>query len=319
MLTLWTNYLDVRRRMEPCLLALLLAGLAACDSAVMPEASAPGRAAVDLRNQSVGLQQALVPSLAASLSSSGTFPSGAAKGANVISPATARTLAEQYAKEFLPYHSSRLADEHGAPIDISALVPDQRVLLAESPVEDPGYSVPKPVRKAMGAYYLITLLQNGVPAVTVAVSALSDDISIRDGHLRAPRVYGNEFRSRGIPLDSSLGAIASPEAIATYVTARTGAVNATEPRYVRRGVDWSPLVGMWRVTLDRGVSVRVPGESTAIVTKDLFVSNDGAFALPQDDSTPEMLFFRDRVIEAARLPGLSWSPPIDVRLAGGAR
>lgn len=318
MLTWWVNCFGRRRGPKGSILALLAAGLVGCESTVSPEGGAQS-GVVQLPEQPVSVRQAVVPALAETLDEAGVFPSRAAEGANAITPGRARILAEQYAKEFLPYHASRLAEEHGAAIDFTSLVADQRVLLAASPVQDPGHAAPKPIRKAMGAYYLVTLRQNGAPAVRVAVSALSDDIAVRDGHLRAPPVYGNEFRSHGIPLDPSRETVTSPEAIAAYVTAQTGVLNVAEPRYIRRGVRWSPHVGMWRVTLERAVAVRVPGQARPIETTELFVSNDGALALPENDPAPEVLHFRDRAIATERLPGLSWSSFSEARLTGGGR
>lgn len=225
----------------------------------------------------------------------------------MVTAAQAKELALAYARTFGAYVKPDLERSHSKSIKLAALRAAPRVLFVESAYRPLPSETFMPLQKAAGPYYLITLLEDGQPAVAVAVSALATDVTIREGAIVFPRYYGNEFRINGINALTGNGAMISPEFAVESAARSTGALVSNVPRLFSRGVYWWPQLGYWDVELDRDIPVR---NSPGLTTRHVFVIHDGSveFVRPNADQNPLL-----RVPEVTS-DGLDWSHGHDVQL-----
>lgn len=210
-------------------------------------------------------------------------------GEELIPPDRAAGLARAFMRVMGPWNRDRLEAEHGATIDFDRLVPESRVIAAQSPNRPFGPNVPLFVRKNWGPYYLVTLSEGGVPKVVVAVSALASDLEVEAGRVRATGggPYGNEFRWYGVPLGGE-GVVLAPETAVHLASLRTGARIVRVPLLVRRGAPYGPRVGQWRVDLDRIVELELESGGTTetnVVYVDALEGWVGVPASTQPDGT----------------------------------
>lgn len=168
--------------------ALALPLLTACESPVEAPRPVP-----DVRSW-------VVEAAAASLDRSGHFilAPPAAPGLKPITPSeTAISLAQALlrlvtgpkAAPLFPGGISvrdQLELQRGGPIDFSTLVPARRILFAESPYAPVPDSIPAPVQKYLGPFFLVTFLDRSDPAVVIASSAYNTDLAIEGGRLVFP-------------------------------------------------------------------------------------------------------------------------------------
>jgi len=213
----------------------------------------------------------------------------------MITEEDASELALGWVKRFGPYNLNGLERQHRSSIDLGALEVIGRVVVAETPWAPIPSNVPMPLQKHLGPYYLVTLGNGGIPAITVAVSAYSTDWEVVEGRAvrgRVGRPYGNEFRWVGVTPDGKWGNPRSPEGVAVSVAEISQARVAEAPIFVRRAPDYVPLAGYWRVKLDRMVSARVTDGNGTLTTDVLYVGWDGVIhaSVPPTEEPPRFRY-----------------------------
>mgnify|MGYP001596594024 CR=1 FL=1 len=246
----------------------LLVTAAACADAPLP---APGR------TETISLSEAVTPKVAAGLSLEGRFD--VAVSANEpgieITPARAAELALAFAQQYAPYSRSLFEKAAGRRLDFQKLLADGRVFYAQSPYDELDARYSKPMQKAAGGYYIVNLLQDGQPALSVAVSAKASDVEIRGGRLLFPRHNGNEFLALGVRRGNREFPIA-PELAAVRAAEQSGAKVAAAPTLIMPAFGtFAPHYARWRIPLDRPVAT-ISGESVSVVYSEW----DGRIVVP---------------------------------------
>lgn len=202
-----------------------------------------------------------------------------------LTAAAAQQLAIAWVKDFAPILSGFLEMGRGAPIHIRELTPCHRALYAHAAFERPTAPAPLVSRRPYGAWWLVTLCERNVPAVSLAVSALATDLRLLDGRIVFPSIYGSEFFGIGIPAGHVGEFPASPEAAAGIVAARTGRLVTRVPQLVV-GVpdDGPPQAARWRVELDQLLPIQRGGGVTAV--REVFVARTGGLLGATQLQTP---------------------------------
>jgi hypothetical protein len=154
-----------------------------------------------------------------------------------------------------------------------------------------------------GSYYILTLGEDGVPKVSLAVSVYATDLLVAGGRIITPQLYGNEFRMVGIPADGAYGSPIPPEVAVKIASEATMARVVAPPVFVTKGVKWFPHFGHWRVELDRMVDVIPMGDGSPIRTKVVYVQRDGSLgvASTHGNGTDELLYRRDGEMRTLRI------------------
>ncbi|CAA9319781.1 MAG: hypothetical protein AVDCRST_MAG68-1887 [uncultured Gemmatimonadetes bacterium] len=196
----------------------------------------------------------------------------------IIPPERALALASSYVLSFGPVFRPSWEKERGRSIDLSSLKPDGRAFYASTPYGafpdgfHPGFST------AFGPYYIVRMMSAGRPAVLVAVAAYATAVRIdAEGKIDRPVQSGSEFVSQGVPLDSmrpSLSSFASPEEAVVRAGRLTGARISTVPELVRVGFPLGPFSSLWRVTLDRPVTVTAAQSGRTMEVQELFLGSE---------------------------------------------
>lgn len=219
-------------------------------------------------------QQALVPELLESIGQEGllrTALSPSHQYRPIIGTRDAVSIASHWLSRRAKYVLEYLERGHGAPIDVAALVPDPLPVIAETPHAPLPPSFPGPSHRNWGPYYLVTFRQHGTPAVLIAVSAYATNMvasSTGKMYVGDEGIVGNELRWEGIPLR---GLIVPPETAALVASEATGALVTAKPVFVRRSGRHIPMMGAWRVRLDRRVTAIVATAATALHVDELYV------------------------------------------------
>jgi hypothetical protein len=244
--------------------------MAACDQPESPIAG-PDQAAPRL-------SQFVTGNAAAALDAEGRFsladPS-APGNRPIIKAERAGELALSYVRSFGPSLKGVWEEERGAPIDINTLRADGRILYAATPYGafpsgfHPGFET------AFGPYYLVPLTSGGKPVLLISVAAYNTQTSIdRRGFIDRPLYRGNEFVSRGIPVDSTQFRLVSPEEAVAYVGRVTGARISRTPELVRMALPHAPASALWRLTLDREVEVRAGRDRGRARVREIYIGPD---------------------------------------------
>lgn len=189
--------------------------------------TAVSRTAVRQQLPTATLAASLTAAALRSLTGHGTLVTDSTANDAEISPAQARLLAVTFIQQYGRFDRSVLEAAFGGPIDFARLEAHERVFYAHSPYGaiDSRYS--RPMAKAYGSYYLVTLTQDEVPAVSIAVSAHANDLTVRNGRIVAPIPYGNEFLWIGIR--NGFEVPITPERAVRLATDATGLPAATTP------------------------------------------------------------------------------------------
>ena len=275
-----------RSKISLCICVLVLTPLWACEP---PGPIEPAADASTLNVDEGAWAEALTPSLRGALGSGGLLQAELSQSQRyrpTISAEEAVTLANQWVARKATYVRAYLERGHGGPIDLAALRPDGRPIIAETPHQPLPAELANPWHKNWGPYYLVTFRQDDVPAVMVAVSAFATDLQIGpDGALSYTGnegVRGNEFRWWGVPAS---GLVVSPELAAVVASQATGALVAERPVYVRRQGRFVPTIGWWRIALDRQVTGRVAPDGGRVAVDEVFVDGrSGVILAPSPTS-----------------------------------
>ncbi|MCC6319666.1 MAG: hypothetical protein IT361_18495 [Gemmatimonadaceae bacterium] len=214
------------------------------------------------------------------LDSAGRVPSRHATVAGAIAPARAAQLAEAYIRLFGPQARTWIEGLRGEPVDFRRLHADPYVLLSESPFEVPDEGTSPPERKRAGPYYIVTLRTDGQPIVTVAVSALSSDIVVDSMGVRtSAEIRGNDFLVWPVPERSApMPALTAEEAMSISYRSFGQPVDAL-PIYERKGLEFLPQEGAWRLELAGAVEVRPVRGVSPVRTRVVYVVDAATFAI----------------------------------------
>lgn len=200
----------------------------------------------------------------------------------IISAGRAIDLARAFLRTYGRFAQGSWADQRGAPVNVRSLEPDTRVLFAETPHERFPDAYHPAGRRHYGPWYLVHFTENGIPVLTVAVSAYATDLSIGgDGQVLQPPLGGEYFKAFAVATDAASGPIRykplSPEAAVELVATR-GRVRVTKaPRLLKRA-GWHPTLALWHVEVDRPLRVRRKGERLEV--RDLYVGPSGELHIP---------------------------------------
>lgn len=230
----------------------IVALLAGCDQ---PDLRVAGPAAVPPR-----LSQYVTDDAAAGINGQGLFSLGqpAATGDHpIITPERAGELALAYVRSFGPSLRSVWEEERGAPINLATLRVASRVLYAGTPYGSFPAGYHPAFQRGFGPYYLVPLTSGAEPVLLISVAAYATQTTVdRRGFVQRPVQRGNEFVSRGLPVDTARFRLVSPEEAVAFVAETTGARIARTPELVRVGMPYAPASAVWKLTLDREIAVK---------------------------------------------------------------
>jgi hypothetical protein len=125
-----------------------------------------------------------------------------------------------------------------------------------------------------GPQYLVFFDQGAEPELGVAISAYASDLTIENGNVREPREGGSYFTTHAVARSGRSPYVpVSPEEAVAIVSERTGAKVTQVPDLILRA-GWHPLLAMWRLRLDRAVTVtrRGGGNGAGNAVREVFVS-----------------------------------------------
>lgn len=161
-------------------------------------------------------------------------------------------MARTFARQYGPFNRSIFEAGAGHPINFDSLVPSPQVFYAHSAYDTLPDRYSRPAKKGHGSYYLVTLEMKSTPIITVAVSALAGDLSIRSGKISHPRIHGNEFRM--YPIRRGFEVPISRERAVRIASEFTGVKVREIPELVAPPVhDLAPQHSRWRIVLDHQV------------------------------------------------------------------
>jgi hypothetical protein len=152
---------------------------------------------------------------------------------------------------------SSLERRHGAPINFKTLTSCGRPLYARSGLNAP-QNIPDPYRRGYGNWWLVTFCDDaGSPSVSIAISALANDLTIQGGSLHFPWISGNEFVAVGVPLGHVGEYPMAPETAVEMVAQQAGKRIASVPELITPlSSDGPPQLARWRLTFEGPVTVR---------------------------------------------------------------
>ncbi|HEX8674567.1 MAG TPA: hypothetical protein VF710_21890 [Longimicrobium sp.] len=178
----------------------------------------------------------------------------------IITSEEAGRLALASVRSWGPSLQASWSQERGEAIDISSLTVGPRTVFARTPYgEVPSGQHPAIVR-VHGPYYLVTLYSGSRPVLLIAVAAYNEGTKVNNrGLIERAEHRGMEFVAQALPIDTTEVRIVSPEEAVESVAHATGARVVTTPELVRPPLPYSPASAMWKLTLDRDVSVKGAG------------------------------------------------------------
>jgi hypothetical protein len=192
----------------------------------------------------------------------------------VITEARARDLAAAYVWTFAtnPGFASLLQVQRGgASTDLSAPEPASRVEFAESPYEPVTTETSAPSRRSYGPFFVVRMLERGMPFLSLRVSAYATDVNIANGMLVFPSHSGGEFDWFGIPPAIVDQNPISPEVATETVAKATGAKVDEVPVLVAPHRDYAFQFARWKLRLDRPVTLRVVSSGRQVLGREVYV------------------------------------------------
>lgn len=196
---------------------------------------------------------------------------------DAVTEERARALAIAFVAEAAHRFPRTLERQAGRQIAFEALELREGVIYAETPYHPAPPTAPVPARAAVGPSYIFTFADEQGPAVAASVSVHTQEYQIESGRVIPPRVAGYQFELQGI--SATHGTPISPEEAVLKAAALTQAKVTTPPAFIWYGVGFSRFVGVWRVTLDRTVSLDTPGAGV-VETDEVYVRKNGEISVP---------------------------------------
>ncbi len=198
---------------------------------------------------------------AADLTRSGQFNLGNPRRTVVaeIDAPRAEAIARAWIDEFGPIAQKRIDREHGADVSMARLRTCGRTMYAESPYEDPDASLPAPVRRIFGPWWLVSMCaSDGTSVVSMAVSAYDTDVEVVNDSLRfRSLVRGEEVIAQGIPIVGTGLMPVSPERAVQLAVERTHRrVSAVPELVAATRFEGPPQWAGWVLRLESDVTLR---------------------------------------------------------------
>jgi len=275
--------------------ATLLGGSVSCGA---PAGPIPSRAAVPDPRPYV------TPAVAASIGSDRLFQldTPTQLPAAQITPSEARDQALAASKTFGPMQRRYLERQRGAEINFFSLRV-VRVFYAMPPYEQSLPStVHRGVRKIAGPFYLVTLADGDVPALSVAVSAYNTDVRVENGSIRYTAVErGDEFRMQGIRVDVGDAQPVSPERAVQIASEFANALVVDVPELVLPSTQFVPQRGRWRIRLEKPVLVRGLASQLEREVSEVFVGMDRVVLMARAGSSEPALLYDPNSRESIQL------------------
>lgn len=214
----------------------------------------------------------LTPSVAASLTPSGYFPSLpiTADGVHRITADSALLISEAFLQLFGPLKLDNWVSDHGAEFSLAELrrcgpllAADRRYVFDESA---PGIAL----RNFASGWYIVQYCGAGGRArVLISVSAASSVQVNLSGSLDS--IGPNSFFDKGIPQDAEGLLIPTPERAAEIAHRATGRRIASVPRLFVSTFPDAPSLARWSIDLEDTVVVRGTRSGTVVSTSRVFV------------------------------------------------
>ena len=250
------------------------------------------------------IRSLVVDSAAAALDAAGHFRIDpdvvpGLEGVPIVSAVRARELAAAFTHSYGPAFRPFWERDRGGAIDLAQLTVGPRVYPAQTAFDKvPDIGCHPAFVRLFGSYYLLTLNRGSEPLVRMALSAQTTEFSVdKNGDIVSPPQTGQDFLTEGIPLGGTY--IVSPEQAVALAARATGAhVNRVPRLFLRRNNAFSPTFALWRVNLDRAVTVvYTSGESARANT--LYVGPNALFYVPtadQSTTASQVCFLADKTL-----------------------
>lgn len=192
-----------------------------------------------------------------------------------ITEARAAALALAYVRTFAssPSFLNLLEGRHGSKFDLATMTADARVEFAETPYEPVPLDYSAYDRDRAGPAFFVRLLNRGMPAVSVSVSAHLTELAIGANGKFVPPSTSEGFEATGIPVGSGWSYPISPESATIIVARATGAKVEQLPALLRPHRTYGDLFARWKLRLDRAVTVRSLASSITQTTDSLFAAD----------------------------------------------
>lgn len=189
-----------------------------------------------------------------------------------ITESTAITLAVAFLNTFASHSGfvAALRRQRGADVPLGDLRPDGRVEFADSPYDhatvDSAF-----LRRVTGPQFLVRFSANGVPYVTVVVSAYATELRVVSGRLVYPQTSGGEFAIFATRLGHAYESPVSAEQATKSVATGTRALVAQVPSLLVPDRFHAFQMSRWRIVLDRDVEVEVLSTGARVRVSSLYV------------------------------------------------
>lgn len=240
----------------------------------------------------------------------------------IMSAERARALAHANVQTFGAELKSEWEKLHGGPIDLSVLNADPRVLYVATPYALIPDDFHPSARRVFGPYYLVRIKTRNTTVLYVCVSAYATEVQIDpQGTVRRPSLgRGSEFFMHAIPKDTSTLRLFTAEEAVVMLGSLTDVRVSEVPELVRREFPLSPAAALWKLTLERPVSVRTVTGSRTLETSELYVSPDTRARIlirsPVQPASHATTAFRvgpdgvGTVMDSLRVPTINGAPTV---------
>ncbi len=198
-------------------------------------------------------------------------------GSDEIGAERAGALAVAYVNTYGAYMSGILSADHGAKVLPERLRRCGETFYASSPYESASAGssllandpVSAAARRFLGAVWMVSFCQNGVPTASIAVSTLASDVSVVGGRIQTTPI-GNTFFSTGIPIGEGPLPM-TPEAAVLEMASRTGRRVASIPELIRPPAPFAPQLSRWRMRLDEPITFVGSSSHVRVTGDDLYI------------------------------------------------
>jgi hypothetical protein len=192
----------------------------------------------------------------------------AGPAAGELAEAQAIALARAYMIGAAPWIGGVWERDRGARIDVRRLTACPRAYYAASAFALPTDAQPS-LQQAVGPQWLVSMCSpDGMPVLSVAVSALATDLRVEGGRLVGPG--GGQFTSAGIPARLS-GVPVAPEEAVRLAAAGVGRRVTDVPELVLAGGPYAPQLAKWRLRLESPVTARGAKSGVAQTTSEVYL------------------------------------------------
>ena len=251
------------------------------------------------------LREVLTDSASSKLDASGRFVVNqvALSARREITGSRAAELAAAWAPQFGPFLARTIEAAHGEPIDFTTLRVCDRPQYAASSFQPLPDGVPKLYHRYLGPWWIVTLCNGQRAAVSLAVSAYSDDLMVDAGTIAFPAVgKGNYFLAVGVPPSWEGGLPISAEAAALRIARSSGRFVAEVPELVAPDPRRSfPHGALWRISMNAPVRARTHRTGRVLDRQQVFVGASHIIGERRHDDTVGTLVRPESEVESLHL------------------